>query len=84
MVIRVMDQKAKTRRGINPQGYSSGGSAKFIKKAIRHPGALHRALQVPEGEKIPAKKIEKATHSANPTLARRARFAQTLAGLRKK
>jgi len=30
------------------------------------------------GKKIPAKKLAKAAHSENPTLAKRARLAQTL------
>lgn len=30
---------------------------------VKHPGALHRALGVPEGEKIPAAKMAKAEHS---------------------
>lgn len=51
---------------------------KWIGKAIRHPGALHRELGVPEGEKIPAKKLEKAAHSKNPRLRKRAQLAKTL------
>ena len=67
-------------------GYRHGGMAKggnWIKNAIKHPGALHRQLGVPMGEKIPAKKLEKATHSSNPTLAKRARLAETLKGFKK-
>lgn len=30
---------------------------KWIAKAIKHPGALHKALGVPAGKKIPAKKM---------------------------
>jgi len=62
---------------------ASGGPTKWIQGAIKHPGALHRALHVPEGEKIPAKKLTKAAHSENPTLAKRARLAQTLSKLHK-
>jgi hypothetical protein len=51
---------------------------KFIQKAIKHPGALHKALHVPEGKKIPEKKLEKAEHSKNPTMRKRANLAQTL------
>lgn len=51
---------------------------KWISKAIRHPGALHRSLGVPQGQKIPASKIAKAAHSSNPTLRRRANLARTL------
>ena len=36
---------------------------------------------MPQGEKIPAKKLDKAAHSDNPTLAKRARLAETLKGL---
>lgn len=43
-------------------------------------GRLHRALGVAEGDKIPAAKIEAATHSKNESLAKAARFAQTLKG----
>ena len=34
--------------------------ANWIKGAIKHPGALHKELGVPEGKKIPAKKLAKA------------------------
>ena len=60
-----------------------GGRAKarkWIGSAIKHPGALHRELGVPEGEKIPEKKLEKAEHSDNPTLRRRANLAKTMKG----
>lgn len=56
----------------------------FIKKAIKHPGALHKALHVKEGEKIPAKKLAKAKHSENPTMRKRANLAETLSHLRHK
>lgn len=44
-----------------------------------HPkkGALHKQLGVPEGKKIPAKKLEKATHSKDPLLKKRAVLAET-------
>lgn len=51
---------------------------KWIQKAIKHPGALHKELHVPKGKKIPEAKLEKAEHSKNPTTARRARLAETL------
>jgi hypothetical protein len=50
---------------------------KWIQKAIKHPGALHKQLGVPAGQKIPAKKLEKASH-ASGKLGQRARLAQTL------
>ena len=55
----------------------------WIKGAIKKPGALHKSLHVPKGEKIPEAKLEKATHSKNPTLRRRANLAETLKGLHK-
>ncbi len=57
--------------------------AKWIQKAIKHKGALHKELGVPEGKKIPAKKLEKAAH-AKGKLGQRARLAETLKGMRKK
>lgn len=56
---------------------------KWIKKAIKHPGKLHRELGVPQGEKIPAKKLAKAEHSKNTTIRREANLAKTLKKLRK-
>lgn len=55
---------------------------KWIQGAIKRPGALHRALNVPEGQKIPEKKIEKAEHSPNERVAREARLAETLKHMR--
>ena len=55
----------------------------WIQGAIKRPGALHRALDVPEGQKIPEKKIEKAEHSSNDRLRREAVLAETLKHLRK-
>ena len=51
---------------------------KFIQTAIKHPGALRKSLHVKEGEKIPASKLEKAEHSKNPLLKKRAVLAATL------
>lgn len=53
---------------------------KWIKGAIQHKGALHRDLGVPEGQKIPDDKLEAATHSDNPTVAKRAHLAETMKG----
>lgn len=55
----------------------------WIAGAIKHPGALHKKLGVPEGEKIPAKKMEKAAKSKNPTTRKQVTLARTLSGLRK-
>ena len=51
--------------------------ANFIKGAIKHPGALHRELGVPQGQKIPPGKIQAAAKKGGK-LGERARFALTL------
>jgi hypothetical protein len=57
-------------------------SKNFIKGAIKKPGALHSDLGVPQGKKIPPAKIAAAAKKPGK-VGQRARFAQTLAGLRK-
>jgi hypothetical protein len=57
---------------------------KWIQKAIKHKGALHEALHVPEDKKIPQRKIKKAEHSKRPTLRKQAQLAETLSHMRKK
>lgn len=42
-------------------------------------GGLHRALGVPEGETIPADKVEAATGSKNPHVRKMAVLAQAMA-----
>lgn len=57
----------------------------FIQNAIKKPGQLHKDLGVPQGQKIPAKKMEKAAAGDyGAKTAQRAKFAETLKGLRKK
>lgn len=48
--------------------------------AIRHlrKGALHRALGVPEGQKIPKAKLAAARKSEDPAIRKMANFAHTL------
>lgn len=57
---------------------------KWIKGALKHPGKLHRDLGVPEGEKIPAKKMEQAKHSRNPEIRKEAALAHTLGSFHRK
>lgn len=49
----------------------------FIAKAIKKPGALHKQLGVPQGQKIPVAKLAAAAKKGGK-LGERARFAQTL------
>lgn len=53
-----------------------------IKKAIKKPGSLRKALKVKKGEKIPAKKLDAAAKKPGK-LGQRARFAKTLRKLKK-
>lgn len=55
---------------------------KWIQKAIKHPGALHKELGVPEGKKIPAKKLVAAAKKGGKE-GKRARLAETLKGFKK-
>ena len=55
---------------------------RWIQGAIKHPGALHKELGVPEGHKIPEGKLKKAEH-AGGKLGKRARLAETLKGFHK-
>jgi len=50
---------------------------KWIQKAIKKPGQLHRDLGVPQGQKIPASKIAAAAKGGGK-VAQRARLAKTL------
>ncbi len=54
----------------------------FIQKAIKKHGALHKEMGIPQGKKIPAGKLAKAA-KAGGKLGQRARFAETLKGLKK-
>lgn len=49
----------------------------WIKGAIRHPGALHEDLGIPQGQKIPHSQLLAAAE-AGGTLGRRANLALTL------
>lgn len=55
----------------------------WIAGATKHKGALHRALHVPQGEKIPAKKLAKAAKSGSPKVKKEVALARTLSKLRK-
>lgn len=77
---------AKKKKSVKSKGHRAkpradkmarSGSEKWMKSAVKHPGALHRDLGVPEGKKIPEKKLEKAEHSKNPTVKKRAVLAET-------
>jgi hypothetical protein len=60
-----MAEKPKRKNKFNPGGQK---------------GKLHREIGVPEGEKIPAGKLEAAEHSSNPEIKRDAIRAKTMKG----
>lgn len=55
---------------------------KWIKEAIKKPGALRKALGVKKGQKIPASKLNAAAKKGGK-LGQRARLAKTLRKLGK-
>ena len=57
---------------------------KWIQKMGMKKGKLHEKLGVPEGKKIPEKKLEKAEKSKSSSLRKEAQLAETLKSMRKK
>jgi hypothetical protein len=55
---------------------------KFIQTAIKKPGQLHRDLGVPQGQKIPQKKLQAAAKKGGK-VGQRARFAEILEKMHK-
>jgi hypothetical protein len=55
---------------------------KWIQKAIKKPGALHKEMGIAEGKKIPAKKLAAAAKKGGK-LGKRARLAETLKKMHK-
>jgi hypothetical protein len=55
----------------------------WIQGAIKHKGALHQELGIPQGQKIPETKVEQAAKSSNPVEAKRAQLALTLSRMKK-
>ena len=55
---------------------------KWIQKAIKKSGALHKELGVPAGKKIPSSKLAAAAKKPGK-MGKRARLAETLKSLKK-
>ena len=47
---------------------------------VKHPGALHKALGVAAGKKIPAKKMAKAAKSKSPHVREMVQYAENMQG----
>ena len=54
---------------------------KWIQKAVKKPGQLHKDLGVPQGDKIPQEKLKAAAEKGGK-VGQRARLALTLKGLK--
>jgi hypothetical protein len=52
---------------------------KWMAGVVKHPGALHAALGVKQGHKIPAKKMAEARHSKSPRVRKMAGLAKAFA-----
>ncbi|HXI40681.1 MAG TPA: hypothetical protein VNH83_11910 [Bryobacteraceae bacterium] len=52
-------------------------SRRWMQNADISKGGLHRSLGIPEGQKIPAKRVEQATHSDDPKVRKQANLAET-------
>jgi hypothetical protein len=57
-------------------------SKNWIQGAIKKPGALHRELGIPQGEKIPKSTLDAAAEKGGK-LGQRARLAETLEKMHK-
>lgn len=67
--------------GVQKPAFAKGGH--WIAGAIKHPGALHKEMGIPQGQKIPAAKLKSAAGKGGK-LGQRARLAETLKGMHKK
>lgn len=66
----------------NPSGMNLNQNPNWIQGAIKSPEALHKQMGIPQGEKIPASRLASAADKGGK-LGERARFAETMKGLRK-
>lgn len=73
-----------------PRKFAKGGTVKkaegggnWIESATENKGGLHRSLGVPEGDKIPAKKLSAGAKSKSPKIRKEVALARTLKGLNK-
>lgn len=65
---KMIEEPKKKRKLKKVKDFNPGGEK----------GKLHREIGVPEGEKIPEKKLESAAHSENPEIRRDATRAKTM------
>ena len=78
-------KKMSVKEAVKRRGFKKKSMKKhknWIAGAIKRPGALHRALGVKEGKKIPAGKLEEAANKKG-RIGKEARLAQTLKSFHK-
>lgn len=80
----VHKHESHMHKGETPTKFAAGGPIKknWIAGAIKKPGALHADLGVPQGKKIPAKKLASAAKKPG-VVGKRARLAETLKSFKK-
>ncbi len=76
---RWISSPSRLRRTIRITGRTD--VANWMQDAVpaSHKGRLHRALGIPEGQKIPASRLATARHSDNPHMRQMANLAATFA-----
>lgn len=67
---------------MNNQKVKVMSDKKWVQKAIKKPGALHKEMGIPQGKKIPKAKLDAAAKKGGK-LGKRARLAETLRGMKK-
>jgi hypothetical protein len=72
-----------SRKQLKDKVVNTMSEKNWIKGAIKHPGALHKELGVPEGKKIPEKKLKSAEKKGGVE-GKRAHLAETLKKINKK
>ena len=60
----------------NNYGFAEGGEVRKPMDLHLKKGALHQEMGISQDKPIPAGRLEKATHSNNETLRKRAQFAE--------
>ncbi len=63
-------------------GHNDADSGNWIAGATKNKGAFHRALGVPQGQKIPEKKLD-AAEAKGGKVGKQARLAETLRSFHK-
>jgi len=75
----MMDLPRRHEKRVVVEYHSKGGKVrsetKWMQKAVKKPGSLHKALGVPMDKRIPFSKLEKASHSTSPLMRKRADLA---------